>query len=295
MKLGGECILCLIDKNWERVKDYPMPVRDEYMTGLLKIMSNAGDRSATGLGLEVRDLRKRVLNMEPDDYTEKKREFNDLVLGRIDELRKRIDESADPLREAIRLAMAGNYIDYSSVSDVNPEKLFELLDTVDPKDVHDDEYETFSWELSAGRRIAYITDNCGEVVLDRLVIENILKKHPNIQEVTVIVRGGPVANDATVEDAKYVGLDSVAKVISTGVAIGGTELSMISREAMDALDNADLILSKGQGNFETLSDCGRNIYYMFLCKCPFFTKKFGLERFRGVFANEKRLADRVAE
>lgn len=293
MKLGAECVLCMIQSNWKRVENYPPNVRDEYMLALIRIMDNAGERSATGLVPEVHALRERLLGRAEDDFTEIKHQYNTWMLERMSELRARIAASADPLLEALRLAMAANYIDFSAVKDVNTEKLMELLDATHPEEISPGEYAHFLEDLSCARSLVYCTDNCGEIVLDRLVLEAVQKRFPHVRR-TVIVRGGPVANDATAQDALEVGLDCVAQILPSGAAIGGTEISYLSEPARRALEEADLIVAKGQGNFETLSGCGWNIYYLFLCKCAMFTAKFGMERFRGVFANERRLEKHLA-
>ena len=99
-----------------------------------------------------------------------------------------------------------------------------------------------------------------------------------------------VLNDAVIEDANDVGLTKIVEVIGNGNGIAGTQINKLSKEARTVLDKADIIISKGQGNFETIHGCGRNIYYLFLCKCEWFSERFGMERLKGVFINEKNLA-----
>lgn len=118
-----------------------------------------------------------------------------------------------------------------------------------------------------------------------------MQQYPQI-DITVIVRGKPALNDATIEDAEEAGLSEVVTVIGNGNGITGTWLPEISAEAREKIEEADLILSKGQGNFETLQGCGKNIYYMFLCKCKLFVERFQMEQFEGVLANELRCQDR---
>ena len=96
-------------------------------------------------------------------------------------------------------------------------------------------------------------------------------------------------NDATKEDAAFIGMPEIAEVLTNGIKIPGTPLDRISKEALDRIKRADLCIAKGQGNFETLRGCGENIYYLFLCKCTLFVKKFQVERFTPVLGNEKRI------
>ena len=135
----------------------------------------------------------------------------------------------------------------------------------------------------------YVTDNCGEVVCDRLVIEELSRRFPSLS-VTVLVRGQDALNDATREDAAQVGLDSVADIADNGCGVAGTPLEYVGEAARGLLEGADVILSKGQGNFETMHGCGLNVYYSFLCKCDWFQKRFGMEKNRGVFITERDAA-----
>ncbi len=119
----------------------------------------------------------------------------------------------------------------------------------------------FREELSDARSLVYLTDNCGEIVLDKIAVKMLQKLYPHLS-ITVIVRGEPVVNDATMEDAAMCGLTELVPVIGNGSRVGGTWLPDISEEARQLLDRADVIIAKGQGNFETLNGCGLNIYYL---------------------------------
>ena len=102
-----------------------------------------------------------------------------------------------------------------------------------------------------------------------------------------MVRGGEVLNDATAEDACYVGLDAFAEIISNGEAIAGTIYEMLPENAKEILDNSDIILAKGQGNYESMSGQGRHVFYEFLCKCDLFTSRFNVPKLTGMFIEEK--------
>lgn len=133
-----------------------------------------------------------------------------------------------------------------------------------------------------------ICDNCGEIVLDKLMLEQLKKRFPQLS-IKAMVRGGDVLNDATSEDAHYVGLDNVADIISNGEAIAGTIYEMLTDEAKGVLDTSDIILAKGQGNYESMSGQGRHIFYEFLCKCDLFTTRFNVPKLTGMFIEESIL------
>ena len=222
------------------------------------------------------------------DFTEEKRYYNDLMLSVEGQIAGKISAAPDPFVSAMKYAFAGNYIDFGTVAGVQQDKLIELLDNAQNVSVSDKETECLRRELLKAKRIAYLIDNCGEIVLDKLFISEIKKCNPAL-DVSVITRGAPVLNDCTKEDAYSVGIDSVARVISNGTAVAGTCLGRISKEAEYAIDNADLVISKGQGNFETLLGCKRNVYYLFLCKCEKFSDQFGVPPMSAMLLNEKRL------
>ncbi|MBO5387572.1 MAG: DUF89 family protein, partial [Lachnospiraceae bacterium] len=132
------------------------------------------------------------------------------------------------------------------------------------------------------------TDNCGEILLDKIFIKCIEDKYPKLK-ITVIVRGQNVINDATIEDAKQVGLTDIVTCIGNGNGAPGTVIKLLSEEAKQALFEADMIISKGQGNFESLFAEGLNPYYIFLCKCELFVRRFGLKQYESVFMKEERI------
>ena len=215
-----------------------------------------------------------------------KKHFNELMLTKEPEIRKRIEASEDPVATAIQAAQAGNYIDYIALGEVDGDQLEQLLFQNGEKGLKPEVYDSFQTDLCSADSLVYITDNCGEIVVDKVLIQELKKSYPQI-DVTVIVRGACVANDASMEDAVQVGLHDEAKVIGNGTRIAGTSLNRISREAKEIIDGADLIIAKGQGNYETLSGCGLNVYYMFLCKCDYFVKRFQGEYLEHMFIKEK--------
>ena len=150
-------------------------------------------------------------------------------------------------------------------------------------------FKAFKGQCESAESLLLLADNCGEIVLDKLFLEQLKKQYPQLK-LSVMVRGGEVLNDVTVEDAEYAGIGRVAEIISSGIGVSGTVYRMLSDEAKSALDNADVILSKGQGNYEALSGQGRHIFYSFLCKCERFTNRFGVPRLTGIFVEEKQLA-----
>lgn len=245
-------------------------------------------------GLSAPQLMAGILNLMKqetgikDPYERIKKEYNRLLLSMEDGIRCRIHAAEDIFTAAVRYAVAGNYIDFGALSDVNVERLNELLENSQRIHLNKDEMTHLREELGRAKELVYITDNAGEIVLDKIFLSVLLELYPKLQ-IHVLVRGEPVLNDATQEDAKMIGMDRIAAVISNGTGIPGTEYEQISEEARTWMDRADLCIAKGQGNFESLRECGKNIYYLFLCKCDLFMERFRVERLTPAFANELRL------
>lgn len=289
VRLKPECITCIVDKH---LSAHPVNItldeKIDYMQRVLKIVSSATkDMSAPVIVGQIYDLQKELFGMEKD-FTEIKKYFNAQMLERYNTFWEVIDKDEDPLKLAIQYAMIGNYIDFGAMKEVEEDKLNELLTQAKEINISNQEYENLRREILTKDKMVYLTDNCGEIVFDKLLISKIKEMNPKL-EVTVLVRGGKVLNDATMEDAVQVGLDRITKVMGNGSNIAGTSLDKISDEARKLIVNADFIISKGQGNFETLQECGLNIYYLFLCKCVMFANKFQVPRFTGMLLNDRNM------
>ena len=281
------CTQCLLKKH---LTNYPDTATEEerltYIRRLFSILTDiAPGESSPVIVNRILTLQKEMFDQFVD-YTDIKKHFNQLMLEQEDWIYADISSAADPIRRALQYVMKGNYIDFGVLSDVNSEKLMELLSQAKDQAIDDQIFEELMQDLTSAKNMVLLTDNCGEIVLDKLLIRTIKSQFPDLQ-VHVIVRGGHALNDATMEDACQVGLPDLVEVIGNGTCLQGTYLPDISKEARDLLEQADVILSKGQGNFESLQYCGLNIYYLFLCKCDLFTKRFHTHLYNGILTNDR--------
>ena len=146
-------------------------------------------------------------------------------------------------------------------------------------------YESFKKECEKAKSFLFICDNCGEIVLDKLMVEQLKKHYPDMV-IRVMVRGGDVLNDATREDAAYSGMADISEILDNGEAIAGTVYELLSQEAKKAVDESDVILAKGQGNYESMYGQGIHAFYMFLCKCDLFVRRFEVPMLTGIFVEE---------
>lgn len=290
MRLNAFCLCCQINKQASMIDSFPDEKKKlAYMQNVLTRLTNLQeDDNSPSLYTEFQKHFTKIWGIAPKDYTELKKEFNQLMMDLEEELMLSIRESADPLERALIYSRIGNYIDFAALSHVKKEELLSLIEEGRQESLDKEEYRHFCEELSSASSLVYLTDNCGEIVLDKLVIRILKERFPKL-DIQVIVRGFPAANDATIEDAKMCGLTEFVPVIGNGNDVGGTWLPHISKESLSLIKNADVIISKGQGNFETLHGCALNIYYLFLCKCEWFMRMFQAEKFQGMFVNEKRI------
>ena len=253
------------------------------------ILSEKKEVSAPVLMSQLLSAMQEVIGTT-DFYKEAKEKYNCLLLEKEDILWNKIQSSKDPFVAGMQLAITGNYIDFGALEDVNTEKLNELLKNSDQIKLDTEEISHLQNELQGSETLVYVMDNAGEIVLDKLFIRMIKELYPDLN-IYAMVREVPVLNDATKEDAVFIGLEQYTKVVSNGCEVPGTPMEYISKEARELIHQADLCIAKGQGNFETMRDCGENIFYLFLCKCDMFVKKIRVERFSPMLTNEKRMED----
>ena len=284
---NSHCTQCLLKQH---LTNYPDTATEEERLTYIRRLFSILTEIAPGESSPV--IVNRILTLQKEkfdqfvDYTDIKKHFNQLMLEQEDWIYADISSATDPIRRALQYVMKGNYIDFGVLSDVNSEKLMELLSQAKDQTIDEQIFEELMQDLTSAKNMVLLTDNCGEIVLDKLLIRTIKSQFPDLQ-IHVIVRGGHALNDATMEDACQVGLPDLVKVIGNGTCLQGTYLPDISKEARDLLEQADVILSKGQGNFESLQYCGLNIYYLFLCKCDLFTKRFHTHLYNGILTNDR--------
>jgi len=211
-----------------------------------------------------------------DPYREIRKNSNQLILNLYPELEALVKNSKDRILCAIKLAIAGNIIDYGALASFNGALTsFNIEEEVRNSlksrfSVFD--YSEFKQALDNTESILYLGDNAGEIVFDKLLIEELRKLG---KEITYVVKDKPIINDVQIEDARDCGIDKIAKVISNGGDGAGTVLSLCSREFLEIYHEAQLIISKGQGNFETLSAERTPLFFLFKVKCPVIARDIG--------------------
>lgn len=212
-----------------------------------------------------------------DPYKETKIFYNQKLLDVYEDVQKVIDGSDNPLDTALKIAVIGNVIDFGARHKFDSNSVFEMIKKVDDIQFAIDSRKELLLQLEDCKQLLYIGDNCGEIVLDKLLIKTIKERYPNIK-IYFGVRGAPIINDVTSADAKQVNMAEVAEVISSEAMFPGTILHKSSKEFQKVFRESDIVLAKGQGNFESLSDVKRKgLFLILLVKCSYIAKNIPSE------------------
>ena len=279
MRISELCAECLYDTQKNKTDN------EDYLAEIKSIIDNRKENDTSPYMVYLFNKAHERYFGTGADYKDIKKAYNDLVLGMEDRLREEIKSSEDPLAKALVMARIGNYIDFGAMKQIDENEFLALFKDTGMREDDRRTYNSFLRVCESGQSFLLVCDNCGEVVLDKLMLEQLKIRFPHLT-IKALVRGKDVLNDATAEDAAYTGLDKLAEIVSNGEALAGTIYDMMPKEAKSVLDGADVILAKGQGNYESMSGQGRHIFYTFLCKCEMFTRRFNVPRLTGMFIEE---------
>jgi len=274
MKASFDCIPCIIRQTVEaaRLGSPDQKMQREIINKTLKYLQNADfDVSPPELGKHIYQMISESLG-GIDPYHEMKHRLNSFILKHYNELKRFVYFSDDPVHLAAKLSIVGNQFHFDEGEPAV--QLQEMLSEVNKLKFAVDDYSQFLEDLLKSRHILFLADNAGEIVFDKLFIEVLKRFYPERgHKFIVVVRGAPIINDATRADAEMIDLDEVATVIDNGDNAPATVLHHVSQEMRDYYHKADLIISKGQGNFESLEQENKRIYFMFRIKCPVISKE----------------------
>ena len=230
------------------------------------------------LGLIPPEIAQRVYRLIyqltgiDDPFRKLKDESNRVALALYPRLKQLVADSEEPLLMACKLAIAGNSIDFGP--NFNPGSINDMVDVALSSSLVVDDYGIFRSSVMRSRCLLYLADNAGEILFDRVLIEELCRFEG--LEVDFVVRGGPAINDATVDDAIAVGIDRVARVVPSGSNAPATILSQCSPEVLKLYHSADIVIAKGQGNYESLSDEPGDILFLLRAKCPIVADQLGV-------------------
>ena len=272
MKAQPECLACMFRQalNTARVATPSLANQTKVLQELARVVPRLSlNQSPAALSKPVYDIVARVTGNR-DPYARQKQETNQAALELLPALEAAVHRAPDPLKAAIHLAVAGNIIDlgighaFDLKKDVR--RMMHQPFTVD-------DYPAFKRELRRGRRLLYLGDNCGEIVFDRVLVEQLLARGIRV---TYVVKSGPIINDATREDAEWAGITRLCPVIETGSDDIGVGWPRISAAFRRQVREVDVILGKGHGNFETCIGRRGNYYFLLKAKCDIVAAELGV-------------------
>lgn len=281
--MNNYCVICILNQVL-RVADY-INLKEEQTEGIFKkamkkmIEIDFSNMTPPELAEKIYDVFSQN-GMESDPYRKLRREQNDMILKKLDYFQNIISDSDDPLYIAGKYSLMGNIIDYGSIKLFNPDELFANINDIE---IDCNDYLEFRRKLGKSKKILFITDNAGEAVLDMLFIKEIKAFNSRI-EIVCAVRSKPAINDIIKEDAEYIGMNHYALILESGATFAGTLISKSTEEFKRFFFSADLIISKGQGNFETLEQEPHNILFLFSIKCPVISEYLNLSLGSLIFA-----------
>jgi len=274
MRTYFDCIPCFVRQALDsaRLITDDEQIHEQVLRGVLRLASKMDLRqSPPAMAQKIHRMIRKLTGVE-DPYLQTKDRFNQLALKMYPELREQVRASTDPLETAVRLAIAGNIIDLGVKTSIKEPDIEEIINNSLTADFDDKALEDFRNATKQAEKILYLADNAGELVFDRLLIEQL-----PCEKVTVVVKGRPVINDATMEDAELAGLTDIVTVIDNGSDAPGTILESCSEAFRRRFDESDLVIAKGQGNYETLSDVDKEVFFILRAKCPVIAQHLGCE------------------
>ena len=279
MKANVECMICSIkqvmkvSKVLNKTKEEEQAVVKKSLRMLSEVKFDVSNPYISAKNWEI--ITSSYKNLDP--YSEIKKMYNDLLISVYDETKSLLDSVDDRFTTALKMAVIGNLIDMGAKHTFTKDMVLDKIKGHSDLEFKIDKSLVLKNQILKARKLLYIGDNCGEIVLDKLFIEVIKEINPNI-DILFGVRGGPILNDVTYEDAIAVGMDEFATIISSGVKAPGTLLDISNADFVEAFNSADVIIAKGQGNFESLSETYQdNLFLIFIAKCELVANTIGID------------------
>jgi len=266
-----DCIPCLIRQSLDSVRlaTSDSRIQEQILREVLEEISRMDLDQPPAAMAQIVHRRIRELCRNGDPYRALKDQFNCLALDLLPGFEDRVQQASNSWELAVRLAIAGNVIDLGVKSGLSEAQVRESLDDSLTEPLEGDAAD-LAVAIAEAKSVLYLADNAGEIVFDRLLIERMPR-----EKVTVAVKGAAVINDATFEDAEAAGLTDLVRVIDNGSDAPGTILTDCSEEFQRSFSDADLVISKGQGNYETLRESPKRIYALLRVKCPIIARDIG--------------------
>lgn len=276
MRIQEKCIPCIISQTIKTADMVGLKDKDDLLRKVFAFLSSVefkGSSTPELIGEIFLLLKKETGNYDP--YKEVRAYYNKMFLEQLPELERRLSKSNNPFSEAVKYAIIGNIIDFNPIHNLLLSDINSYFAKFEKEPLAVDDSALLVQEIRKAAALVYLGDNCGELCLDKILIKKIKEINPSCH-VFFVTRGEPVVNDSVEEDAYAVNMDAYATVISNGDSSLGTVLHRTSKEFQEIYQKADIVIAKGQANYECLSDEEKNIYFLLMTKCGVIADDIGV-------------------
>lgn len=275
MRIHDKCLPCVVNQVIKVANITGVDEKEELLREVFTYLSKMNFQVTTPeiIG-EVFGMIKKYTNQDP--YKETRNYYNTLFLNLLPEFERKIEQAENSFQLAMRYAIAGNIIDFNPIHNTLLEDILDWFEKMEEFELAIDDSKTLTGDILNAKVLLYLGDNCGEICMDKIFLKKIKELNPNIK-LLFGVRGKPVVNDSIAEDAFAVGIDEYAEIIDNGDGSLGTVLNRTSPEFKKVYRNADVVIAKGQANYECLSEENKNIYFLLMTKCDVIASDIGVE------------------
>ncbi len=275
MKMQEKCLPCVVNQAIKVADMVGMKEKGNLLRRVFSYLSKVDYNAITSpelIGEIFSIIKEETGNQDP--YKETRQKYNKMFLERLPVYEKEIEQSKNPFEEAVKYAIIGNVIDFNPIHELTIRDVERHFKRLKGENLEINDASLLQKELETAKTILYLGDNCGEICLDKILLKKIKAMNPKVQ-IFFATRGAAVVNDSIEEDAYLVGIDEVATVVSNGDSSLGTVLSRTSKEFLQIYEKADVVIAKGQANYECLSTEKKNIYFLLMTKCQAIAKDIG--------------------
>jgi len=289
MKLQEKCLPCLVNQAIKTANMVGLEDKNQLLKRMFAYMAQADFETMSSpelIGETFKIIKEETGNDDP--YKQTRDKYNKMFMERLPVFETEINAAENPFEEAVKYAIIGNIIDFNPIHELTVEMIEEQVARLKKESLEINDSDKLLEELKDAKTLLYLGDNCGEICLDKLLVKRLKELNPECQ-IYFGTRGAAVVNDSIEEDAYLVGINDYATIISNGDYSLGTVLSRTSKEFNDIYYNADIILTKGQANYECLSTETGNIYFLLMTKCDVLAKDINVPEMKMIIKKKTEI------
>ena len=276
MRMHDKCLPCVVNQVIKAANFTGVNTKEKLLKEVFTYLSKMNyDTTTPEIIGELFDMIKRHTN-NSDPYKETRNYYNTMFLNLLPEFERKIEQAEDPFMLAIRYAIVGNIIDFNPIHNTLLEEIYDCFEKMELLELAIDDSHLLLKDIENAETLLYLGDNCGEICLDKILLRKIKELNPNIK-LLFGVRGKPVVNDSIAEDAYSVGIDEYAEVVDNGDRSLGTVLTRTTPYFREIYKKADVVIAKGQANYECLSEENKKIYFLLMTKCDVIANDIGVK------------------